>query len=294
MGHKFTCCRCLTFIKLLNSITCPGSGPLPVCRSRLQELLVHGPQRAGPRLPLAILETLPQPLAAGISTLSNSGFRGFKLIRQPEESASNESPQGSEQPPPGIACEPLANSWGCTQSVFFPQAPFPTFFYQGITAVTIAKPFCASIFALLPDMGFERQRQNCLMPAWPYEQYSYLLMMSACHTCSCTWLPSGEGTPEFVRRRRFLALCGWDTLAIRPNAPARSGNSPPASHGATRGDGTLDATSVALGCDMCGARAGMWDFVPRMVPPARPGTCLATAGVALAPHSPHATATSFI
>ena len=114
-------------------------------------------------------------------------------------------------------------------------------------------------------------------------------LLNACHICSCTRLSSGQGTPEFVRRQRFLALCGWDTLAVRPNPPARPGSSLPQSHdaasrsGGRGGDGALDATSIALGCDMCGARAGMWDFVPRMVPSARPGTCLVTAGVALAP-----------
>lgn len=51
-------------------------------------------------------EALPESPAAGDSTQSNGGFRGFNLIRQPEEPTSNDSPEGSERPAPGIACTP--------------------------------------------------------------------------------------------------------------------------------------------------------------------------------------------
>ncbi len=107
-------------------------------------------------------------------------------------------------------------------------------------------------------------------------------------------MSSGQGTPEFTRRQRFLALCGWDVLTIRPDAAARSGNSPTdaasrnsGGGGRGGGDGALDANGIALGCEMCGARAGLWDFVPRMVPAARPGARLVTTGVANAPYQPH-------
>lgn len=33
----------------------------------------------------------------------------------------------------------------------------------------------------------------------------------------------------------------------------------------------MDATRAALRCGMCGARAGLWDFVPKMVPTAQSG-----------------------
>ncbi|BDA42042.1 probable nuclear-interacting partner of ALK at N-terminal half [Coccomyxa sp. Obi] len=179
---------------------------IAIRRSRLHQLLVHGPQKAAPRLHLTMSETLPESPTAGASAQSNGDFRGFDLIRRPEEPTSNDSPKGSEQPAPGIAC---------------------------------------------------------------------------------------QGTPEFVRRQRFLALCGWDILAIRPDAAARSGDSPrPLADAASRngygGGGALDATGVALGCEMCGARAGLWDFVPRMVPPARPGARLVTAGLNRRDHAPRA------
>ncbi|CAL8460907.1 g438 [Coccomyxa elongata] len=178
-----------------------------VRRSRLQQLLVHGPQRVARRLQLTVSETLPESPAPGATMHSNGGFRGFDLLRQPQELISNDTLKGSEEPAPGIAC---------------------------------------------------------------------------------------RGTPEFTRRQRFLALCGWDVLAIRPDAAARSGNPPTDaasrnSDGGRGGDGALDATGTALGCEMCGARTGLWDFVPRMVPPARPGTRLVTTGLNSRDHAPRTT-----
>ncbi len=210
MGHNSTCCRCLTFIKLLNSITCPGSGPLPVCRSRLQQLLVHGPQREGPRLPLAILETLPQPLAAGISTMSNSGFRGFELIRQPEEPASNESPQGSEQPPPGIACEPLvppAVYWELHNlAIYFLRPPVLTSLLQRIKiAVANAKRVGGICIALLLDMAHERLMLTPLMLDWT----------SACHVMPylvCRSCMSHSLMHFIVFRSRHARVCAAAAL----------------------------------------------------------------------------------
>ncbi len=146
----------LSFFNLaFYSVTCPESGPFLICRSRLQQLLVYGPQRTGPRLPLAMLEALPQLPAAGASTQSNGGFQGFELIRQPEESASIESPQGSEQPFPGIACEPLVPQAVCQglhnlaiYSLRPPSSLSP--FYSVKIAVANANFF---VFAQLPGHG---------------------------------------------------------------------------------------------------------------------------------------------
>ena len=99
------------------------------------------------------------------------------------------------------------------------------------------------------------------------------------------WCGAGQGTPEFTRRQRLLALCGWDVLTIRADA----GGSPSVLGSIDRvgrrggaagsgGDAAVDATGAALCCEMCGARAGLWDFVPKMVPAARPGTLSLTAG----------------
>lgn len=70
-----------------------------------------------------------------------------------------------------------------------------------------------------------------------------------------------------MRRQRFLALCGWSMSLIRPGSSGSStrGVSPPGrSNGAAADDGIVDATHAALQCDMCNARAGLWDFVPEM------------------------------
>lgn len=99
------------------------------------------------------------------------------------------------------------------------------------------------------------------------------------------WCGAGQGTPEFTRRQRLLALCGWDVLAIRADArgsPSVSGSIDRVGRGGGAagpgGDAAVDATGAALCCEMCGARAGLWDFVPKMVPAARPGTLSLTAG----------------
>lgn len=86
------------------------STALNVRRSRLQQLLVQGPQRAAPRLQITA-EPVPEPprscsSAAENGVHSNGGFRGFGLSRQPEEPQASTAAEGSQQPSPGIACAP--------------------------------------------------------------------------------------------------------------------------------------------------------------------------------------------
>ncbi|EIE22030.1 zf-C3HC-domain-containing protein [Coccomyxa subellipsoidea C-169] len=177
-------------------------------RSRLQQLLVQGPQRAGPRLQIDVPDSPCSP-AAGNGVHTNGSFQGFEIARQPEEPSMSSGAVGSQQPSSGIAC---------------------------------------------------------------------------------------QGTPEFTRRQRLLALCGWEVLQIHADSSARSAGSPsaPGSIGRDnhRGDAVLDATGAALCCEMCGARAGLWDFVPRMVPAARSGSRLITAGLSGRDRSPPVAARS--
>ena len=71
----------------------------------------------------------------------------------------------------------------------------------------------------------------------------------------------GHGTTEFLRRQRLLALCGWGVQQLRARGAAAPGSGPdpgpsPAS--------TTPAADAALVCALCGAKAGMWQFVPRV------------------------------
>ena len=71
----------------------------------------------------------------------------------------------------------------------------------------------------------------------------------------------GHGTPEFLRRQRLLALCGWGVQQLRAHGAAGPGSGPdPSSSPAS----TTPAADAALVCALCGAKAGMWQFVPRV------------------------------
>ena len=84
------------------------STALNVRRSRLQQLLVQGPQRAAPRLQITAepVPESPRSSAAENGVHSNGGFQGFGLSRQPEEPQASSAAEGSQQPSPGIACAP--------------------------------------------------------------------------------------------------------------------------------------------------------------------------------------------
>jgi hypothetical protein len=69
----------------------------------------------------------------------------------------------------------------------------------------------------------------------------------------------GPGDPEFERRQRFLALCGWNTRIL---AGGRDGEGSPAVAGAR------DAT---LYCTLCGAKAPLWLYIPETMAGGPPG-----------------------
>ena len=91
------CSHCLSERTVLN-----------VRRSRLQQLLVQGPQRAAPRLQVTAepVPESPRSSTAENGMHSNGGFRGFGLSRQPEEPQASTAAEGSQQSSPGIACAP--------------------------------------------------------------------------------------------------------------------------------------------------------------------------------------------
>ncbi|KAK9846448.1 hypothetical protein WJX81_004029 [Elliptochloris bilobata] len=70
-----------------------------------------------------------------------------------------------------------------------------------------------------------------------------------------------HGTVEFLRRQRLLALCGWGVQQLRASTAAAPGpgqNPNPAC--------VMPAADAALTCALCGAKGGMWQYVPRVAP----------------------------
>ncbi len=156
--------------------------------------MVHGPQRPAPRLQLTVSETLPESPASSAAMHSNGGFRGFDLIRQPQELNSNDTNKGSEQSAPGIACKHL------TPLALFDHATSPwlsatSSCYQdaSVTVMRLGSTSWCKCVLHLCGMWHERLEQVFWMPHSP----CYLLthvglschVMSACHAChicSCT------------------------------------------------------------------------------------------------------------
>lgn len=94
------------------------------------------------------------------------------------------------------------------------------------------------------------------MPCWPGFQCSVSVLMT-----NFSPHAPGHGTPEFLRRQRLLALCGWGVQQLRTRAAAGPGSGPEPSPGPAS---TTPAADAALTCALCGAKAGMWQFVPRV------------------------------
>jgi len=74
---------------------------------------------------------------------------------------------------------------------------------------------------------------------------------------------AGHGTPEFLRCGRLLALCGWGVQQLRPPRPVSAAAEPARGAGRPR---LAHAADAAIACALCGAKAGLWQFVPRAAP----------------------------
>jgi len=81
---------------------------------------------------------------------------------------------------------------------------------------------------------------------------------------------AGHGTPEFLRCGRLLALCGWGVQQLRPPRPVSAAAEPARGAGRPR---LAHAADAAIACALCGAKAGLWQFVPRAAPSATSQAC---------------------
>ena len=63
---------------------------------------------------------------------------------------------------------------------------------------------------------------------------------------------AGQGSDEHLRRQRLLALTGWSAEVLKPEQAQGADSN------------RVDATTAALRCAMCDARAGLWNLVPGM------------------------------
>lgn len=85
-----------------------------------------------------------------------------------------------------------------------------------------------------------------------------------CAVCQCLARTAGHGSAQFLHRQRLLALCGWSVQRLRPQAAAAAAG--PGTDPTPNSAGITPAADAAIACALCGAKAGLWQFVPRMAP----------------------------
>ena len=68
---------------------------------------------------------------------------------------------------------------------------------------------------------------------------------------------SGRGTAAFQQRAKIVALCGWETkiLPVSTSVHSQRWN--------TIASETESAGRAILSCKLCGAKVGLWAFLPR-------------------------------